>query len=463
MASRGSRARRRREDCGLPLSVIYQIYPRSFADSDGDGVGDLQGVISRLDHLSWLGVDTIWLSPTFPSPNVDWGYDVADYLDVHPELGTLADMDALIAEGRAKGIAVWLDLVPNHTSDRHAWFSDRPEYYVWSDHIPNDWKSIFTGGTAWNYDARRKRYYLHQFAPEQPDLDWWNPDVRDEFDRILRYWFDRGVAGFRVDVAHGLITDRELRDGVRYMRERPEVHAVFERWQEVAREYEPKPTLMGETVVSLEKMFAYYQGLDLPQNFAFCQAEFEVAELRPIVEEVERRVPGKPVVWFGSNHDHSRLATRWAGGDERKARAALFLLLTLRGNALLYQGDEIALEDGAVPPGRITDLADPPRDPERTPVPWTATGAEWQSPWLPLTDTSRNVEAQRADPGSTLWYVRDLIARRRAFATAPYETLPSATGVWAYRRGSVTCVLNMTDDTVGHEGRTLQPWQGLIL
>jgi alpha-glucosidase len=463
VASRGSRARRRRENCGLPLSVIYQIYPRSFSDSDGDGVGDLQGVISRLDHLSWLGVDTIWLSPTFPSPNVDWGYDVADYLDVHPELGTLADMDALIAAAGARGIAIWLDLVPNHTSDRHAWFSDRPEYYVWSDHIPNDWKSIFTSGTAWNYDTRRKRYYLHQFAPEQPDLDWWNPDVRDEFDRILRYWFDRGVAGFRVDVAHGLIKDRELRDGVRYMRERPEVHAVFERWQEVAREYDPKPTLMGETVVSLERMFAYYRGLDLPQNFAFCQAEFKVEELRPIVETVERQVPGKPVVWFGGNHDHSRLATRWAGGDERKARAALFLLLTLRGNALLYQGDEIALEDGAVPPERITDLADPPRDPERTPLPWTASGAEWPSPWLPLTDTSRNVEAQRADPGSTLWYVRDLIARRRAFAAAPYETLPSATGVWAYRRGAVTCVLNMTDDIVGHEGRTLQPWQGLIL
>ena len=185
-------------------ACIYQIYVRSFADSNGDGIGDLPGVTSRLDHLAWLGVDAIWLSPTFPSPNVDWGYDVADYYGVHPDYGTLDDLDALIAAARGRGIEVWLDLVPNHTSDHHAWFSERPDYYLWSDHIPNDWRSIFSGGSAWEYDARRKRYYMHQFAVEQPDLDWWNPEVRAEFDRILRHWFDRGVAGFRVDVAHAL-------------------------------------------------------------------------------------------------------------------------------------------------------------------------------------------------------------------------------------------------------------------
>jgi len=149
----------------------------------------------------------LWLSPVHPSPNVDWGYDVADYLDVHSDYGTLADYDALVSEAREHGIDVWLDLVPNHTSDRHAWFAERPEYYVWSDHIPNDWRSIFTGGSAWTYDSDRKRYYLHQFAPQQPDLDWWNPDVRNEFDDILRFWFDRGVRGLRIDVAHGLIKD----------------------------------------------------------------------------------------------------------------------------------------------------------------------------------------------------------------------------------------------------------------
>jgi alpha-glucosidase len=444
--------------------VIYQIYPRSFADSNGDGIGDLPGVTGRLDHLTWLGVDVVWSSPTFPSPNVDWGYDVSHYRDVHPELGTLADLDRLVAEARARGIDTWLDLVPNHTSDRHAWFSDRPEYYLWSDDVPNDWKSIFTGGSGWQYDSRRKRYYFHQFAPQQPDLDWWNDDVRAEFEQILRYWFDRGVTGFRIDVAHALIKDRELRDGVRYMRERPEVHAIYERWQKIAREYEPKPTLMGETYVALGKLFAYYHGLDLVQNFPFCKSEFTVDKLRPMVETVMKKLPpGREPLWFGSNHDHSRLATHWAGGDERKARAGLFLLLTLPGSAILYQGDEIALEDGNVPGDRVLDLADPPRDPERTPMPWTRSGDEWQNPWLPLGDTSRNVEEQRADPGSTLHYVRSLIARRKAFADDTYETLKSAKGVWAYRRAGGICVLNLTDDVAAHEGRVLQPWEGVIL
>jgi alpha-glucosidase len=445
-------------------AVIYQIYVRSFADSNGDGIGDLPGVTSRLDHLAWLGVDTIWLSPTFPSPNVDWGYDVADYLGVHPDYGTLDDLDTLIASARERSIRIWLDLVPNHTSDRHAWFSDRPEYYVWSEDIPNDWRSIFTGDTAWEYDALRRRYYLHQFAIEQPDLDWWNPELRDEFDRILRYWFDRGVAGFRIDVAHALIKDRELRDGVRYERERPEVHEIYARWQEIAREYDPKPMLMGETYVELPKLWAYAQNLDLVQNFPFLKAKLTVDELRPNVELVEAKLPAnREPLWLGSNHDHSRLATRWAQGDERKARAALFLLLTLRGNAVLYQGDELALEDGLVPAARIVDVADPPRDPERTPMPWTRTGEEWKNPWLPFTETTRNVEEQRADPRSTLNYVRELVERRRAFAGASYRTLPSAAGVWAYARGDVTCVLNLTEDVVGHEGQVLEPWQGVIL
>jgi len=443
--------------------VIYQVYPRSFADANGDGVGDLPGLASKLDHLAWLGVDAIWSSPTFPSPNVDWGYDVSDYTSVHPELGTLDDLDTVIAEAKGRGIDVWLDLVPNHTSDRHDWFSDRPEYYVWSPDVPNDWKSVFTGGSAWHWDARRRQYYLHQFTPQQPDLNWWNMDVRAEFERILRFWFDRGVAGFRIDVAHGLIKDRELRDGVKYMRERPEVHDIYRSWQEVAREYDPKPTLMGETYVEFDHLFAYYQALDLAQNFAFCRADFELDELRPIVEKTLERLPaGATPLWFGSNHDHSRLATRWGLGDEARARAALFLVLTLPGAAILYQGDEIALEDGKVPDDRLTDVADPPRDPERTPMPWTRSGDEWRDPWLPLENTTRNVADQRADPGSTLNFVRSLIAQRKHFGDS-YEPLKSATGVWAYRRGAKTCVLNMTYDIVGHEGHTLQPWQGLIL
>ncbi len=219
-----------------------------------------------------------------PSPNVDWGYDVADYRAVHADYGTLEDVDALIAAAGARGIDLWLDLVPNHTSDRHPWFTDRPEYYVWSEQIPNDWTSIFTGEAAWQFDSTRRQYYLHQFAPEQPDLDWWNASVRNEFDDILRYWFERGVSGFRIDVAHGLIKDRQLRSGERYMRDRPEVHEIFRRWQEVAGEYIPKPTLMGETYVTLERLPAYYAHLDLAQNFPFLRAEFDLDELRPIVE-----------------------------------------------------------------------------------------------------------------------------------------------------------------------------------
>ncbi len=399
-----------------------------------------------------------------PSPNADWGYDVADYLDVHPDYGTLEDYDRLVADARTHGIDIWLDLVPNHTSDRHPWFTERPEYYVWAPDVPNDWRSMFTGGSAWAYDAARRRYYLHQFAPQQPDLDWWSEEVRGEFDRILRFWFDRGVRGLRIDVAHGLVKDRELRDGVRYERNRPEVHEIYRRWQQVAAEYDPKPVLMGETYVPLDAMFAYFEHLDLAQNFDFLRAGLTIGELRPIVEKTMRRIPaGRQPVWFGSNHDHSRMATRWAGGDPAKHRAALFLLLTLPGVAILYQGDELGLEDGDVPPDRRLDLAEPPRDPERTPLPWTRSGAEWPDPWLPLSDTSRNVADQRDDPGSILHYTRALIRDRKELSADAYETLPSPDGVWAYARGDAVCVLNLTRRERTYEGRRLAPWEGIVL
>jgi alpha-glucosidase len=436
--------------------VVYQIYLRSYA------AGGLRGVRERLPRL---GVDALWLSPVHPSPNVDWGYDVADYYDVHTDYGTLDDVDALVAGAHAKSIDVWLDLVPNHTSDKHPWFTDHPEYYVWSDHIPNDWRSIFTGGSAWSYDSKRKRYFLHQFAPQQPDLDWWNPGVRDEFDRILSFWFDRGIRGLRIDVAHGIIKDRELRDGGDiYMRNRPEVHDVFAHWQRVAAAYDPKPILMGETYVSLEQLPPYWQHLDLVQNFPFLRAEFTVDDLRPIVERTMAMLPSnRRALWFGSNHDHSRMATRWAHGDEAKHKAALFLILTLPGVALLYQGDEIGLEDGVVPRDRILDLATPSRDPERTPMPWTRSGKEWADPWLPLTNTKRNVEDQEADPDSILNYTRRLIQERTQLDDRSYRTLKSPKGVWAYARGTRRCVLNMTDDVAGYEGMVLQPWEGRLL
>jgi len=396
---------------------------------------------------------------------VDWGYDVADYRDVHPDYGTLADYDALVAEARALGIDVWLDLVPNHTSDKHAWFTDRPEYYVWSDDVPNDWTSVFTGGSAWQYDERRRQYFLHQFAPEQPDLDWWNPDVRAEFDDILRFWFDRGVRGLRIDVAHALIKDRRLRDGDRYLRNRPEVHEIYARWQGIAAGYEPKPILMGETYLRLDELWPYAEHLDLVQNFPFLNAEFTLFELRAIVEKTLANLPGnRQPVWFGSNHDHSRMATRWAHGNIEKHKAALFLLLTLPGTAILYQGDEIGLEDGDVPADRILDVGMPPRDYERTPMPWTRDGSEWQDPWLPLSDTSRNVEDQEDDPDSILNWTRGLIRGRTSFTDDTYETLGSTNQwVWAYRRGESTCVINMTAARRLWEGRVLLPWECLIL
>src|SRR6266849_6150347 len=199
-------------------AVVYQVYPRSYADSNADGIGDLPGVISKLDHLEWLGVDAVWLSPTFPSPNCDWGYDVADYYDVHPELGSLADLEELIVEAGRRHLRVLLDLVPNHTSDRHPWFRDpaKRHWYVWRDpkpdgSPPNNWKAVF-GGSAWTFDERSGQYYLHNFLPEQPDLDWWNDEVRAAFDEILRFWFERGIDGFRIDVAHALVKDKLLRD-----------------------------------------------------------------------------------------------------------------------------------------------------------------------------------------------------------------------------------------------------------
>jgi alpha-glucosidase len=466
--------------------VLYQIYPRSFADSDGDGVGDLRGIAQRLDHLRWLGVDGVWLSPTFPSPNADWGYDVADYLGVHPDLGTQEDMDGLVAAARERNIRILLDLVPNHTSIAHPWFREHPDYYLWADAPPNNWRSIFRrGDSSWALDPETGRYYLAQFSPHQPDLDWWNAAVRDEFDRILRYWFDRGIAGFRIDVAHALVKDKQLRDNKPYKPGDPdwvrrlghwndrsmnqlETHDIFRRWNQISREYDPKPIFVGETYVREPKLMATYYGsgndeLDLAFNFAFVHAPFDAAALREVVEATEEVLP--PDAWpvyTGSNHDVGRLATHWCLGDQRKVRAALFILLTLRGTPFLYYGDELGLRDGDVPPDRILDLADPPRDPGRTPMPWTRSGDEWKNPWLPLADTSVNVDDERADPESTLHYVRDLIERRKRFAGEPYESLESRDGVWAWRRGETTCVVNLSDEESEHDGRRLEPWATAI-
>ena len=433
-------------------AVLYQVYPRSFADANGDGIGDLAGVTERLEYLDWLGIDGIWLNPIHPSPNVDWGYDVSDYTSVHPDLGTLEDLDRLVAEAGARGIRIVLDLVPNHTSDRHPWFRERPDFYVWSDEVPNNWESIFGGGSAWTRDDERGRYYLHNFAPEQPDVDWWNPDVRTEFERILRFWFDRGVAGFRIDVAHALIKDAKLRDDPvipglgmrrRYSMYRPETHEILRQWHALAQEYAPPRLLLGEAYsLEFEEWASYYgdgNELDLAFAFVLTHASLDADEMRGVVAEVEAVLPTDAwACWTGSNHDIGRFASRWAKGDDALARCVLIVLLGLRGTPCLYYGDELALESGAVPEDRILDVASPSRDPGRTPMPWTPDGG-WHDPWLPLTDTRRNVEDQRADARSTLHFTRDLIALRRRLGdlrSGRYEALSAPDGAWVWRRGA---------------------------
>ena len=451
-------------------AVLYQVYPRSFADADGDGVGDIAGITRRLEYLEWLGVDGLWLNPIHPSPNVDWGYDVSDYTGVHPDLGTLADLDELVAQAGARGIRVLLDLVPNHSSKAHPWFRQRPEFYVWSDDVPNNWESIFGGGSAWAFDDEQRRYYLHNFAPEQPDLDWWNPDVAPEFERILHFWFDRGVAGFRIDVAHAIYKDRELRDdpvvpgkGVerRYSMFRPETHEILRSWRRLAETYDSPRLLLGEAYSLDVAQWATYFGerddeLDLAFAFMLAHADFEADPLRAVVSEVEAALPPHAwPCWTGSNHDIGRLASRWALGDEDRARCALLVLLTLRGTPCLYYGDELALEAGDVPDDRILDCATPSRDPGRTPMPWTPDGG-WRDPWLPLSDTSRNVELQRADVHSTLHFTRELIAARRAtpaLRAGRYEELPAPTGAWAWRRGEdVVVAVNLGTEMVELSG-----------
>jgi alpha-glucosidase len=477
-------------------AVLYQVYPRSFADSNGDGVGDLAGITARLDHLAWLGVDGLWLSPVHPSPNADWGYDVADYVGVDPALGTLADLDALIAGADARGIRVLLDLVPNHTSVEHPWFVDarssrdapHRDWYVWADPKPdgappNNWVSGFLG-PAWELDTRTDQSYLHHFLVEQADLNWWHDAVRDEFDRILRFWFDRGVAGFRIDVCHMIVKDRLLRDnppltgGEHWMDRlggqrneyngcRPEVHDVLRRWRGVGDDYDPPRLFLGEThVFDVDQIVSFYgQGdeLQLAFNFLFVFAPFEAAALRAVVEQAEAHLPAHATpCWTMGNHDVSRYVTRWCEGDPQRVRAALVLLLGLRGTAVLYYGDELGMPDTDVPADRLLDPVSARfqpflnRDAARTPMPWnaepgggfTVPGVE---PWLPVGDLGRcNVADQQADPNSTLHLTRDLLALRRALPAlqrGAYATWPAPDGVWAWRRGEhVLVAVNLTGE-----------------
>ena len=429
-------------------AVIYQIYPRSFQDSDGDGIGDLQGIEQRLDHLAWLGVDALWLSPIYPSPMHDFGYDVADYEGVDPVFGSLEEFDNLVAAARERGLRVLLDLVPCHTSIEHPWFREHPDWYIWAD-APNNWTSAF-GGPAWS--ALNGRYYLHSFYPEQPDLDWRNPEVVAAMQHALRFWIERGAAGYRVDAIDRLVKDAQLRDdppatepfGLPLREDEGKFAHTNSRnasgtGEALAhiREAVGDALLVGEIYLPSAKWQPYLEHLDAAFAFELLHATWDAATLRTAIEATTKR-PG--AAWVLSNHDFGRLVTRFGAEN---ARAAALLLLTLPGPAFLYQGDEIGLGDG---PGgeRVYDRAG--RDHPMQWDPSAGGGFSTGEAWLPLVDPQRtNVEDQREDPRSTLSLVRDLLTVRRLLGGG-FELLDAPPGVLAYRRGDHLIAINTTPE-----------------
>ena len=465
-------------------AVIYQIYPISYQDSNGDGAGDLPGILRRLDHLAWLGVDALWLSPIYPSPMADFGYDVADYTDVDPRYGSLEDLDRLVAAAHTWSLRVLLDFVPNHTSDRHPWFvelrssrtSPKRDWYLWADPAPgggppNNWRATF-GGSAWTLDEGTGQYYYHAFLPEQPDLNWRNAEVRRAMADILRFWLRRGVDGFRVDVIWHLIKDLELRDNPPhpeatpetrpyrqlepvYTTDRPEVHEVVELMRDVVDEF-PDRLLIGEIYLPLERLVTYYgsrgRGVHLPFNFQLLTLAWDARAIEAAVERYELLLPaGAWPNWVLGNHDQPRVATRI--GLEQ-ARIAAMLLLTLRGTPTVYYGDEIGMANVEIPADRRLDPASREpgfgRDGQRTPMQWRpgpAAGFTTGRPWLPVSSESDrvNVETEAADPQSMLSLHRRLIELRRAepaLALGSYEPLRASGSVLAYvRRRADRCAL----------------------
>jgi len=466
--------------------IIYQIYPRSFMDSNGDGVGDLVGILRRLDYVQSLGVDAIWLSPIYPSPMADFGYDVADYTGIHPLFGTMADFDHLLAEAHRRGLRLVLDLVPNHTSDQHPWFLEsrssranpRRDWYIWRDPAPgggppNNWLSIF-GGPAWTYDVRTGQYYLHSFLKEQPDLNYRNPAVLEAMLDVMRFWLDKGVDGFRVDTIAFLAKDELFRDEApnpdyrpgqpahhallrRYSHDLPAVHEYIRAMRRTLDAYGQR-VLIGEVDMPYERLVAYYGAkLDechLPFNFKLLKTPWQAQTVCQTVDAYEAALPpGAWPNWVLGNHDVSRVASRVS---RAQARVATMLLLTLRGTPTCYYGDEIGMVDGDIPPEKMQDpagLNQPDikglsRDPERTPMPWDAgpnagfcpAGVD---PWLPVAQDYRqvNVAVQAQDPRSMLTLFRRLTALRRetpALSVGSYRSVTvgrvARPTVFAYER-----------------------------
>ncbi|GAB3459524.1 glycoside hydrolase family 13 protein [Streptomonospora sediminis] len=482
--------------------MIYQVYVRSFADADGDGEGDLAGVRSKLPELAALGVDAVWLTPFYVSPLADGGYDVADYRDVDPRFGTLADFDGLIARAHELGLRVIIDIVPNHTSSAHAWFRAataappgdparsryvfRPGRGPQGELPPNNWRSVF-GGPAWTRlkrpDGTPEEWYLHLFDAEQPDLDWTSPEVHAEFDDVLRFWLDRGADGFRIDVAHGMVKDpalpdlpegqkADLLDGSTRLPyfDQDGVHDIYRRWNAIASAYPGDRALVAEAwVEDAQRVARYLRPGELHQafNFQYLTAGWDAAALRRVIDDslAANGAVGAPTTWVLSNHDVVRHVTRFGGGERglRRARAGALLTLALPGSAYLYQGEELGLpEVDDLPEDALQDptwersgRTERGRDGCRVPLPWEGTrppfgfSPEGGSPWLPVpAEWARYTrEAQRADPDSTLALYTAALAHRRAAIDPAAEPswVDTPAGVLAFRRGAgFGCAVNLT-------------------
>jgi alpha-glucosidase len=460
-------------------AVIYQVYPRSFQDSDGDGIGDLRGVSRRLDYLVALGVDTIWLSPIFRSPMRDFGYDISDYQDVDPIFGTLADLDELVRGAHERSLRVLLDFVPSHTSSDHPWFiesrssrdSPRRDWYIWQDPKPDgspptNWLSMF-GGRGWEWDEKTGQFYFHAFLKEQPDLNWRNPAVRAAMYDVLRFWLARGVDGFRVDVMWLLIKDDQLRDNPAnpawdetsrrtydslipvYTSDRPEVQEIIREMRHVLEEFGER-VLIGEIYLPLERLISYYgshapRSAHLPFNFQLLDLPWQAEAIGAAVDAYEAILPETAWPnWVLGNHDRTRIASRVGAAQ---ARVAAMLLLTLRGTPTLYYGDELGMRDADIPEGLQQDPTrfDGPgrcRDPERTPMRWNGSrnaGFSTGTPWLPLGENLErvNVAAQSGELESMLRLHQDLLSLRRAepaLSIGSWRLLATSDTVLAYER-----------------------------
>jgi alpha-glucosidase len=459
--------------------IIYQIYPRSFQDTNGDGIGDLEGITGRLHYLQELGADAIWLSPIFRSPMADFGYDISDYTDIDPIFGSLADFDALLAEAHNRELKVILDFVPNHTSKKHPWFEQsrscrenpKRDWYIWRDPgsgggPPNNWLSDF-GGSAWEYDAATQQYYYHAYLPDQPDLNWRSPAVRAAMYDVMRFWLKRGVDGFRIDVLWHVIKDDQFRDNPvnppfrseqppyhavipLYTADRPEVHDVMTEMRQVTEEFGER-VLIGEIYLPIERLVKYYgrdmRGIHLPFNFSLVRAPWSARSIARLVEEYEAALPkGGWPNWVLGNHDNPRLASRIG---QAQLPVAAMLLLTLRGTPTIYYGEEIGMEQATIPRTAVLDPFERNvpglglgRDGCRTPMQWDASaygGFSNVPPWLPVPDSVPfpNVATQNGESNSLLNLYRQLIALRRArpaLVTGSYQPIAATGDLLLYAR-----------------------------